>query len=56
MTDRHIRPSREELRLLREEAEDLIQHRLGLSPDHARRLVERARTIDQAIAMAELMR
>ena len=51
-----LSPSATERAMQREETIDTICQRYGLSEDTARRLVAVARTPDQALSMAELMR
>ena len=46
----------EETRILKEEAADALCQRYRLSPEVARRIVEMSRNVDQAYAIAELMR
>lgn len=46
----------EETRIEKEEAADMLCHRYRLSPEVARRIVDMSRNVDQAYAIAELMR
>jgi hypothetical protein len=52
----HLPPSLVELDLIRLETIDLLRDRFRLSEDLAERVVARSRSVDQAIAIAELMR
>jgi hypothetical protein len=54
--DHRSPPTPTELDIIKLETIDLIRERLGLSEELAQRVVERSRSIDQAISLAELMR
>lgn len=49
-------PTRTELQIMRDDTAAELQRRYGLSAETARRIVEISRSVDQAYAMAGLMK